>query len=115
MATAPRPGAAKEKETEAATITVNVDGTPYVCRPAEVTARIAGDLRRQSGLSVRGVMAAAGEDPDLDTIASLVWIARRQAGEYVTWDEVADGITYTSDISSSDEAPTDEDPDSPEA
>ncbi len=113
MATAPRPGVGNRKEAEQTTLTIKLDGATHVCRPSEITAKMAGQLRRESGLSVVGVMEAAGSDPDLDVIASIVWLARHQAGETVSWDEVASAITYDSDIDSSDEAP--EDDQSPEA
>lgn len=112
MAKAPRPGGDKADTS----ITVSIDGVEYVCRPSDVTAKMAGQLRKESGMSVRAVMVAAADDPDLDVIAALVWLARRQTGEKVTWDEVADAITYDSEIGSAEGDAPDEDPeDSPEA
>jgi hypothetical protein len=114
MANAPRPGASRRAEAEAMTITIKVDGAVYTVRPGEVTANLVGQLRRVTGFSLQGLMAAAGEDPDLDVIAALVWMARRQAGENVNYEKVADSISYESDIESQDE-PEPEDPASPEA
>lgn len=114
MATAPRPAAGRRAEAEDTTITIKIDGESYTVRPSEVTAKMAGQLRKQSGMSVRSVMVAAGDDPDLDVVAALVWLARRQRGEKVTWDEVAEAITYDSDLQT-DAEPEVEDESSPEA
>lgn len=111
MATAPRPGGSK---TDELTITVKVDGDPFTVRPNEVSAKMVGQLRRVTGFSLQSLMAAAGEEPDLDVIAALVWLARRQQGENVSYDKIADSLTYESDIEPGDE-PAPEDPDSPEA
>lgn len=113
MAQAPRPGAGRRAEAEATTITIKVDDETYTVRPSELNAKLAGQLRKESSMSVRSVMVAAGEDPDLDVIAALVWLARRQRGEDVSWDEVAEAISYDSDFGATDE-PEPEDADSPE-
>lgn len=109
MATAPRPGGNAEQ----LTITVKVDGEPFTVRPNEVSAKMVGQLRRVTGFSLQTLMAAAGEEPDLDVIAALVWLARRQTGENVNYDKVAEALTYESDIEPGDE-PAPEDPNSPE-
>lgn len=97
-------------------IKVVVDGVTYTIRSDELTARDARDLRKQAGLSFQGVMAAAQEDPDIDVIAALVFLACRQDGDRkVTYDEIAEAITYGSEIDIDDTAEVEEDPDSPEA
>lgn len=97
-------------------ITITVDGVSSVFRPSEVSALHAGELRKATGMSLSGVLTAATADPDLDVLAALVWLARRQAGEAVTYAEVAGGITYGSKIETDDDAVDEENEgDSPEA
>lgn len=112
MATAPRPGGFRAADE--LTITIKVDGVAYTVRPDEVTANQVGQLRRVTGFSLQTLMQVAADSPDLDVIAALVWLARRQAGENVNYEKVAEAITYQSDIDSVDE-PEAEDPASPEA
>lgn len=94
--------------------TLLVDGKPYTLRPSEVSASLAGEFRRATGLSVRSLLQMAGEDMDLDVIAGFVWLARRQAGEKIIYAVVADSITYETEIDT-DAEPEPEDADSPEA
>lgn len=103
----PRPRSAQNT---GVTVTIKLDGTSYVLRPNEISALDAAALRRECGMSVRGLLNAANDDPDLDVLAGLVWLARRQAGEEVTYTDVAQGITYDSDLDV-DEGP-DTDPES---
>lgn len=91
--TPPKPKAKPPADGDA--IAISVDGTVYTVRPADMTALDSQELRRQTGMSLRAVMVAAQDDPDLDVVASLVWLARRQAGERtLAFAEVAEAITY---------------------
>lgn len=103
-------------------ITIRVDGVTYAIRSDDLTARDARDLRKQTGMSFRAVMEAATEDPDIDIMAALVFLARRQDGDRkVTFDEIAEAITYSSEMEVGEDEdgeklePPEEDPDSPEA
>lgn len=111
MATAPTPGAARRA---AAHMSMTVDGTTYTVRLAEISAAHATLYRKETGGSLRAIIASAGTDPDIDTVATIMWLARRQAGDDVTYAEVADGVRYDADIEVVEE-PAEEDPDSPEA
>lgn len=93
---------------------MKVNSKAYTMRLSELTAKDSAALRRQTGMSTRLLLSAASTDPDLDTVAALVWLARRQAGDEVTFDDVAEEIGYDADIESVEE-PAEEDPDSPEA
>jgi hypothetical protein len=95
-------------------ITVSVDGVKYSLFPQELSARDTTDVRRATGMSFRFLMEAAGKDPDLDVVAAVVWLARRQAGESVTFDEVANAIGYDANIENVTD-PVEPEPDSPEA
>ena len=107
------PGAGKRAELEAAVITITVDETSYTFRPSEVSAVDSAMVRREVGMSLQSIMGAALKDPDIDVIAAIVWLARRQAGEDVSFEDVASGLTYDSDYEQSDE-PAPEDPDLPQ-
>lgn len=98
---------ARPKSASDSTISVIVNGQTFVLDVENCTAIDASDVRRRLGLSLRGLMAAAEEDPDIDIVACLVWLARRQAGEEsLTFDEVASGIDYSAEVETevSDEA-----------
>lgn len=111
MAKAPRPGST----TDQPEIVVVIDGEKYPFRLSEITARDSGALRSATGMSLRAIMSAAKTDPDIDVIAALVWLSRRQHGEKtLAYDDVAAEIGYdtTFDLEGVADA---EDPDSPEA
>lgn len=117
-AQAPRPGAARRADAENTSITIKVDGKAVgTLRPNELSAKDAALLRRETGMSLAGVLRAGMADPDIDVFAAMVWLARRQAGdETVTFEEVAEEFTYDRDYEQSeDPAEAIEDPDSPEA
>lgn len=100
MASAPRPGStsnANAQKDPAVTITVG-GNPPLVMRFKDITARQASTLRKATGLSVQGIIAATEEDPDIDAIASMVWLARTQNGEDVTVEEVLDGFSYGTEV-----------------
>lgn len=80
-------------------VSVNVDGTVYTVTQGEMTSQLVMHLRRETGYSFRGLLVAAAKDPDIDVVAALVWLARRQSGELLlSFDEVAEDIGYDSDI-----------------
>ncbi len=110
MATAPEPGASRRAD---AHISISVDGTVYTMRPSELSAVDGAKVRAQTGMSLRSLLSAAETDPDLDVIAAVVWLARRQAGEKITFDEVAEAIGYDAKIAPVETAAA-EDEDSPE-
>lgn len=89
----PRP---RQPGTSAALI-IRVDDVEYAVRPDEITAMDASTIRRAVGMSFRALMEAAQADPDIDVIAALVWMARRQAGEpNLDYATVAAEIRYDS-------------------
>lgn len=78
---------------------LTVDGHRYELRPNEINALDSQACRRATGVSVRSLLATAQHDPDIDTIAALVWLARRQAGEpSLAFEDVAATISYGSDF-----------------
>ena len=95
---------------------VGYDGRSWLLRFSEVTPRDVADLRKSTGMSVQGVVAAAsGGDLDLDIAAALIFLARRQSGEpRITFDAAIDGLSYDSEFTwgLDDDG---EDDDSPEA
>ena len=74
-----------------------IDGVRYEFRHTEVSAVDTGELRRATGMSFRKLMESAKSDADIDVIAALVWLSRRQNGEPdVAYDTVAASIGYGS-------------------
>lgn len=101
MAGPPRPGKKSGTET---TLRFRVDEREYVLRPDEINAIDANACRREVGVSVRALMQQAQVDADIDVIAALVWLARRQGGEpSLAFRDVAAALTYDSDIDLIDE------------
>lgn len=97
MAKAPRP---RKPEGEGKNhIIIKVDGKEYGLRFDEIPASEAGVLRKATGASLKSVFEDAGNDPDIDTVAALVWLSRRQNGEKnLPYNVVADAINYLTDI-----------------
>lgn len=114
MATAPRPGKAKQDAAEQAHITFELVGKQYTIRPAEIPASLAREYRRETGGPFRAdVQLLANDGADIDTLQNLVWLARRQSGEKVTLDDIDDFTYEQSESLKFLDDPT-EDEDSPE-
>lgn len=76
-----------------------LDGKPYELNLEELTGRDTKEFRTQTGMSFRRTVTMFTKDPDdvdIDSIAGLIWLARRQAGEQVDYDTVLGEITYQS-------------------
>ncbi len=103
----PKPRPAKRTK-NAPVVTLKVDDTEYVLRLDEISAADVMLCRRTTGRSLQSLMRAADEDPDVDVIAVLVWLARRQAGESkLAFDDVLAEITYQAEIGVDDDEPSD--------
>lgn len=98
MATAPTPGRVNASGPDTFSITVIVDGVRHTLYPDLITGADAAAVREQCGYSVRKLVTLAQDDPDIDILAKLVWIARCQAGDRCDLAEVAAAISYRSDI-----------------
>lgn len=110
MATAPRPGVSARAEAAALTITIEVDGTPHTLRPGELSALDVSAVRRATRelwgepVSVQRLLSSvlAGEDdslePDIDAVAVIVWLARRQTGEQCSLSDVMGSITFDTEL-----------------
>lgn len=75
-----------------------IDGGDFTLYPNLVDSAGARAVREQTGMSYRKVLANLEDDPDIDLVAVLVWVARCQAGEKINFDEVAASIDYNSKI-----------------
>lgn len=99
MAKAPRPGTARKAEAERQVYKITIDGTAHYLRLGEVSAIETGELRRATGFGLRHLGYALLADPDIDVVAGVVWLARRQAGERsLPYETVAGSITYDTTI-----------------
>lgn len=114
MAVAPRPGASSRQEAEQAHVSFELEGKQYTIRPREVSASLAREYRRETGGPLSADMRLLTADgADLDIVQNLVWLARRQAGEQVTLDDI-DDFTYEQSASLKMLDEPAEDDDSPE-
>lgn len=78
-----------------------LDGKRHELNLEEITGRDAKEFREQTGMAFRRAVTMfvqSPDDVDLDTIAGIVWLARRQAGDQVTYDTVLGEINYTTDF-----------------
>lgn len=65
-----------------------VDGDEYVVRIGDMTAPIAREFRRNYGASFNALQGELSADPDLDSIAAFMWLAKRIQGEALEFDDV---------------------------
>lgn len=89
--------AAADAEQEAG-VKITLDGVDYVVRQGDLNGRLTRELRQQTGCSFQKLIKELDTDPDIDSVAALVWLARRIEGEAVTYDEVAEEVGYDADI-----------------
>lgn len=102
MTTTSRPSAARKhtRTTETnradamdAGLKISLEGEVYEVRLGDVTSNLTRELRRGTGMSFNQLMREVTTDPDVDSIAGFVWLARRIAGEKVEIEDVV--VTYT--------------------
>lgn len=94
-------------------VKISYDGEEYVVKAGDISSQAARRFRREVGTSVRGVMEELGTDPDIDSVAALVWLARLLRGEDIELDDVA--MTYDDLDRIEVEKPGPEDENDPEA
>jgi hypothetical protein len=76
-----------------------VDGVTYPLRMSDVSSTMELDLHRATGLTIVEIGEAleAGR-PAVFHVAALVWLSRRTHGDSVSFQTVADAITYGSEV-----------------
>jgi len=101
MAKAPNPSAVvRTKMAEAEPMKVTWDGKQYPVRPGEVTARQDGEIRKLCGRPLFAMIVELEDGaPSVDVGAVILWLARTQAGEAVTLDEMLDLVTLDALVS----------------
>jgi hypothetical protein len=77
------------------TIVIKLDGQEHRLAAGDITALDAKAFRAVVG---RPLMTAFDGDVDLDVIAGVVWISRRRTEPGLTYEQVAGGISYASDL-----------------
>lgn len=79
---------------------LRLDGEDLVLRVGEVTPAQASALRQQSHGAWRlpTLLEAVSEGIGPEEIVGLVFLARRQAGEHVTYDAVADQVAAATEV-----------------
>lgn len=89
--------ATEAKRTEALDegIRLKVGDNVYEITAGDLTALDSRALRQQVGMSFPSLMAQAENDFDIDTLAALIWLARRVNGERdLSFEEVAGEVGY---------------------
>lgn len=86
------------RSSEATGVVITVAGVEHHLDAMAVTGLDAREFRRQTGQPFASVLANL-DALDLDLVAGLVWMARRQAGEIADFDEIAGSLTYADDPS----------------
>lgn len=96
----------------------------YVIKPNEITANLVRECRAETGYSPAELFGMLNQRMDLDVVAALIWVARRQGGEpgilrrgRVTvrlLTEIEEGVTYETlnDLELEDETEEPSDPQS---
>lgn len=82
----------------------SIEDKEYALNLDAVTPAFALEARTETGMSPAQAATLLGTAPDLDSLAAVMWMARRQAGEPRViqsgrstrrlWDAVTDGLTY---------------------
>ena len=92
-------------------LTINVNGQEYTVRQGDLTAMDTSALRREVGLSFRGLLEQFTKDPDIDLVAAFVWLARRVDGELLlSFEQVASEMDYSLELDVVGEAGSEEYP-----
>jgi hypothetical protein len=82
-----------------AQVRLTIDGEEYLFDTAQVSHRHELALWQQARLTMLECFKALGDEkPALFLIAAIVYLARVSNGEKVTYDEVAEALTLSSDI-----------------
>lgn len=95
----PRATQRRKKAADSPGVQIEVDGVTYIVREADLTPRDVAALRREAGFAGWvGLVTELERGFDLDTLAALVWLARRIKGEFVPYELVLDEMSYDGDI-----------------
>jgi hypothetical protein len=89
-------------------VKITYDGEDFVVKVGDVTAQIARRFRREVGVSFQKVIEELSSDPDIDSIAALVWLARLLRGDDTTLDDVAISYSDLDQIEVAETTPEDE-------
>lgn len=78
-------------------VRITVDSDTYDVDLSDLTGIDAKDFRRAVGIPLAAVLTEKTE-LDLDVVAGLVWLARRRNEPSLTFEKVAAGINFLSDL-----------------
>lgn len=99
------------------TVRITLDDQEWIIDPVALTEEISAlealQVRRLTGQSLNQFLTELGNDPDVDTLAVMVWLARREMEPGLELEEVMGEITLGSKFDA-EEIPADEVPE-PEA
>lgn len=75
---------------------VTFEGDDYEVRVGDMTPALTRELRRATGFSFMQLLAQMAVNPDVDSVAAWVWLAKRVDGETVALSEIDERVTYAS-------------------
>lgn len=77
-------------------VRIELDGEVFEVRAGDLSAVHSRLLRRECGVSFMQLMDELQESCDIDSIAAVIWLARRLRGEsMVSYEDVANDIDYS--------------------
>lgn len=100
----------RKKKHDDRRISVKVDDDVYTVSPADLTGLDEARIRATTGLSLNKLIDQLHDDPGLDSLGGFMWVARMQAGDDVSYEDVLASISYASGIEFADTPEADPDP-----
>jgi len=76
----------------------SMDGKEWILDLEEVTGDDVLEVRRATGMSLKSLLSAAYDDPDIDSFAAIVWLARRAGEPNLKLGDVLKGFSYFSEF-----------------
>lgn len=70
-------------------VRITFEGREYAVRVGDLTAPVARRLRREAGCSFNSLLQELASDPDIDSVAAVVWLSRVLSGEDIDLEDVA--------------------------
>jgi hypothetical protein len=83
---------------------IRVDGVIYSVRLADIDGLVERDFRRETGLSVAGVLDQLASAPGIDSLAAFVWLAKLQADDKTTYEAELAKYNYGTEVDYAPEA-----------
>lgn len=93
------------------TFAIRVNDEVYSITPADLTGLVEFRIRRETGMSVEGIVTALSAEPGVDYLGMFMWACKVAAGEDVSLESVLASVSWAAEVDVIDNA----EPASPEA